>query len=112
IVAQGAWVAFRAVFLTGPAADQQVDTPLGFGALAQEIFKFLPGAVEVGSSSVLQSTPGVVLTSTLGLVVVGGVIGLLFSSESGSTEARLSTSTLVVALIAAPVLAVVTTAAA
>ncbi|WP_167051067.1 glycosyltransferase family 39 protein [Salinibacterium sp. ZJ77] len=109
LVAQGLWVVFRALFLTGPPADQGVEEPLTLGSLVRETFTFLPGVAGGYDPQWSASTPATVVVGTLSLLIVAGVIGTIFIAAPGSRESRLGVAVLVASLVCAPLLAIVTT---
>lgn len=107
VLAQGIWVAIRSAIAVGALPDQGVSTPFGKTAFLNEAIKFFPGVSSGALSPALLGLGAVVAATVTMWIVVAGVLGLLASSKRGSMDEALAVSTLVVALVAGPLLAIV-----
>lgn len=106
VAAQGVWVVIRKLSAVGPFPDQGVSRPFGKTEAIQEALKFFPG-VSIGALNPSDFGLQAVIASTLlAWVIVAGVLGLLALSHRGSIAETLAGASLVVALLAGPVLAV------
>lgn len=107
VLAQGIWVVIRSAIAVGALPDQGVSAPFGKTAFLNEVIKFLPGVSSGALSPSILGLGAIMAFTVTSWIVVAGVLGLLASSKRGSTDEALAISTLVVALVAGPLLAVV-----
>jgi len=107
VVAQALWMVVRSSIAVGDAGALVASASFTPAALAQELFRFLPG-LAVGALDPASTGGGAIIpVGVLTLLVSGGVIGLWGSSSGFTRESNLAVSTLLVATVSAPVLAVV-----
>lgn len=105
-LAQGIWVILRSALAVGEFPDQGVSAPFGKMAFLREMLNFFPG-VSIGALNPEPFGVWAVLSySLLAWVIVAGVLGLLASSRRGSIGEALAIASFVVALAAAPLLAI------
>ena len=106
VLAQGIWVVTRSILAVGEFPDQGVSAPFGKMAFLREMLSFFPG-VSIGALDPKSFGIWAVLAySLLAWVIVAGVLGLLASSRRGSVSEALGIASFVVALVAAPALAI------
>jgi len=104
VAAQGVWLAVRAAISIGPSADQGNGVPVSVRALLQESLKFLGGTDidPTGGENVIAVVAAGVL---VGWLSVAGVLGVLAVATKGSPEAWISRASIVMAVLAGPLLA-------
>lgn len=107
VLAQGIWVVIRSAIAVGALPDQGVSAPFGKTAFLKEVLKFFPGISAGALNPAVFGLGAVVAATVTTWIVVAGVLGLLASSKRGSTDEALVVSSLVVALTAGPLLAIV-----
>ncbi len=102
VAIEGIWVVIRALIAYGPAPDQGVATTLTWKLLLQEAVKFLGGAGSFGASpSLIRLAIGTVIS----WICIAGVLGVTARSRYPDFDALLSRSSLIMALLVGPVLA-------
>ncbi|MGK9148853.1 hypothetical protein KXS11_14585 [Plantibacter flavus] len=107
VCAQAAWMVIRSAIAVGDAGALVASAAFTPSALAQELFRFLPGMAEGALGPLSTGAAAIIPVGVLMLLVSGGVIGLWGASKGLSTESNIAVSTLIVAVVSAPVLAVV-----
>lgn len=105
--AQAIWMVVRSRIAVGDAGALVASASFTPSALAQELFRFLPGMAEGALEPSSTGSAAIIPVGVLMLLVSGGVIGLWGASRGLSTGSNLAVSTLAVAVVSAPVLAVV-----
>ncbi|MGC5169250.1 hypothetical protein ACLQ2Q_01220 [Microbacterium sp. DT81.1] len=109
LAGQAAWLVIRNAIALESGAYEGAPSPLTATALLREMFKFFPG-VSVGALDPEDVGVAAIVASTvMTWVIVAGVLGLLAVARRGSTDEALALSSFVVALLAAPFLALAST---
>jgi hypothetical protein len=106
IVVQGIWVVIRSAIAVGELPDQGVSRPFGKTDLMREAFKFFPGVSAGALSPEALGLTAVIASSLMTAVVLVGVLGLLAVSDRRSLGEGLAASSLLVALLSGPALAI------
>lgn len=107
VVAQLAWMVVRSAIAVGDAGALVASASFTPSALADELFRFIPALAEGALDPASTGGGAIIPVGVLTLLVSGGLIGLWGSSRGLSTESNLAASTILVATVSAPVLAVV-----